>query len=280
MSDNFNCYLCNNDEFSIVADQDQIRFDCYGFKKTVAKCSKCSLVQLYPPWKDSELNEMYAHYSQKEDFPGHKRKEIRSYYLEKLIRKTDYTLEVGCGLGHNLRRLRKKSYNAIGIDKDPAVCDGRAILNYDFKDFYSKEKFDFIYAIHVFEHISEPYRFIEWIQKNLAEKGTFLLEMPSIDDPLLKIYNNRNFNKFYWYPYHLYFYNKRILKIMFERFPNIKARIILLQRYGLINHMRWLVLGRPGNVNNDIPLIDIIYKFILTRLFGAGDTVIVVGERR
>ena len=280
MSGKFNCYLCKNSEFSVIADQDQMRFNCFGFKKYVAKCSECGLVQLYPVWKDEELKDLYSKYSQKKDFTGHKRKEIRSYYLERMIKGSVFVLEVGCGLGENLYRLRAKGYNAIGIDRDPTVCDGKTVFNYDFKDFSSDKKFDFIYAIHVFEHINDPKQFIEWIGNNLKEKGRFLLELPNSDDPLMTFYKNKNFSKFYWYPYHAYFYNKKILERMLKNLNGIEVKIILLQRYGLINHLRWVIFNRPGNFNNNIPLLDNIYKFVLTRIFKVSDSIVITGNKK
>lgn len=280
MAEKFNCYLCKNETFSIVARQEQIRFNCYGFKKQVVRCLRCALVQLYPLWTNGELRDLYLKYSQISDFVGYKPKKSISYYLGRYLAKSDYVLEVGCGFGDNIKRLNKLGYRVAGIDKDPTVCDGKTVLNYDFKDFQPREKFDFIYTIHVFEHIADPRGFIKWMYDNLKEQGKFLLEIPSVDDPLLEIYNIDNFRNFYWYPYRLFFYNRDSIVKMFEEFYNIKIKIKFLQRYGLINHLRWLILKRPGNFNSHIPMLDNIYKYILTGIFKASDTLLVIGEKK
>jgi len=274
------CFYCQNDVFSIIANKEQIRFGCYGFEKNILKCLRWGLVQLLPRWIDDELKILYAKYSQKRDFPGARPKQTISSYLTKYLKKSDSILEVGCSFGDNLKRLNKKGYKIIGIDKDPTVCDRKDILNYDYKDFpLQKDRFDCIYAIQVFEHISDPYEFIEWLYASLKEKGRFLLELPNIDDPLLKLYKVNNFRKFYWYPYHLFFYDGKTLNNIFKKFPKIKIKVRLLQRYGLINHLRWLIFGRPGNFNWNIPVLDDVYKFIITRVFKVSDTLLVIGEK-
>lgn len=280
MTDTFNCYFCKSGVFSVIADKEEMRFGCYGFPKKIFKCLDCGLAQLYPQWTDEELKMLYAKYSQKSDFPGARPKQTISLYLKKYLRKSDFVLEIGCGSGDNLKSLRKKGYNVIGIDKDPTVCDGKVILNYDFQDFtQSKDKFDCIYAIQVFEHIRGPHRFIEWLYASLKKEGRFLLELPNIHDPLLELYRIDNFKKFYWYPYHLFFYDRQALENIFREFTNIKIEVRLLQRYGLINHLRWLIFKKPGNFNWDIPLLDDIYKFILTRLFNVSDTLLILGKK-
>ena len=73
---------------------------------------------------------------------------------------------------------------------------------------------------------------------------------------------------------------KEILEKLLRRFSNVEFKINLKQRYGLINHLRWLLFKKPGNFNNSIPIVDSIYKLILTRLFGVSDTLVIVGQKK
>ncbi|MCX5706021.1 MAG: class I SAM-dependent methyltransferase [Candidatus Omnitrophica bacterium] len=281
MSENFKCYLCGNKNYSVVAKKDQMRFGCYGYDKQVVKCSDCALTQLHPMWNEEELVKLYSQYSQKEDFVGAKRKKTVTSYLRKYLKKKDFILEVGCSFGDNLQKLRGNGYNAIGIDKDPTVCDGKTRLNFDFKDFKGDgHRLDFIYAIQVLEHMRDPREFICWISDNLKSNGRLLLEFPNIDDPLLSIYNLREFQSFYWYPYHLFFYNRKTIEKIFRNFDDLEIDIKLIQRYGLANHLRWIFLRRPGNFNADIPIFDHIYKFVLTKIFKVSDTLLIVGRKK
>jgi SAM-dependent methyltransferase len=280
LNKDFSCYLCKNKNHSIIAKKEEIRFNCYNCDKYILKCNKCGLVQLYPMWTEEELKNLYINYNSKKDFENFKRKKVITFYLKKYIKKDDKILEIGCGLGDNLKKLKKEGYNIIGIDKDPTVCDNNLIFNIDINDFKcGEEKFDFIYAIQVFEHINNPLNFIYLVVNNLKHKGKFLFEFPNIDGPLVSLYKIKEFKKFYWYPYHLFFYNRKIAKKLFNNFNSLKIDIKLIQRYGLINHLYWIFFKKPCNFNQHIPILDDIYKFILISIFKVSDTLLVIGEK-
>lgn len=275
--DKFSCYQCGSEKSKVVATKSDIRFKCYGHDKSVLKCKSCGLTQLYPQWTEKELDDLYNSYNQKGDFKGYLHKNEYRNYLEEYMDKSQRILEIGCGRGYEVERLRQMGYNVVGIDKDPSVCDEIIIKNRDYRDYEPFRKFDFIYAIHVFEHILDPEEFVAWVLTNLRPGGEFLLEFPNVDDPLLTIYRNKAFKKFYWYPYHVFFYNAKSTANLFSKFPNVKIKTKLSQRYNLINHLRWLLFNKPGNVNFKIPVIDHIYHFVLNRIFRKSDTIIVHG---
>ena len=204
MNQEFKCYLCGCLDGITVAEKNQIRFNCYNFEKRFVKCQQCNVIQLYPTWSKEEMDSLYNSYSTKLDFKGYKLKKNTCSEIGKHISKNKAILEVGCGNGFALKELRENGYNIVGIDKDPSVCDGKIILNYDFKDFSSDKKFDFIYALHVFEHIQDPHSFIDFLMRNLSVGGKFLLVVPSVDDPLIRLYKSKAYNNFYWYPYHIF----------------------------------------------------------------------------
>ena len=154
-----------------------------------------------------------------------------------------------------------------------------SVINCDLMDMHEElGKFDFIYAIQVFEHLRDPEKFLSVVRDHLAEGGRFLLEIPNVDDPLLSLYKNKTFSDFYWYPYHCYFYDVNTLEVLLKKVPLLSYKMELFQRYGMINHMRWNLLKRPGNFAPTIPLIDSIYKWILTCLFKKSDTIILEGR--
>ena len=281
INENQNCGICGCEEFQIIANKKKIRFKCYGYDKKILKCNNCGQVQLLPSWTENELNELYSKYSGKKDFVGQNRVEDKRFYLDRFIKKKDRVLEIGCGLGGNLKKLKESGYNVIGIDKDPKVCDNILIFNKDFQELDEKKnKYDFIYSIHVMEHIPDPKIFVRKIINSLTIDGRFVLEVPSIDDPLLSIYKIKEFNRFYWYPYHLYFYNKQTLKNLFAQFGEINYHIKLSQRYGIRNHLSWLIKRKPGSNNKKIPVLDGIYMFLLTKVLNVSDTIIVHGEKK
>lgn len=251
---------------TVVALKDEMRFRCFGVEKVIIKCSRCGLVQLIPQWTERELDCLYSAYWKKEDFKGQKRKVKIAKYLPKYLRRGDCILEVGNGWGDNIKYLRGKGYWVVGIDKDQQL---KGEIKADVFSYKADRKFDFIYSLHFLEHLPDPLRFIRWMEDNLAEGGRWLIEIPSLNNPLLKL---KSFRKFYWYPYHLFFFSKSTIQMML---PDAKAKLV--QEYGIINHLRWLLRGKPGNWNPHIPLIDDIYKWIITKK-GYGDTLIVTGN--
>lgn len=277
----FKCYACENrtNEFKVVATADQMRFRCYGYNKKIVECCNCGLVQLYPQWTEEDLNSLYEKYSLKKDFEGQKIPKTITSYLPKYIKKKDTILEIGCGRGDNVKRLREMGYMVIGIDRDPTVQVPDVIFNCEFERFDVHQKFDFIYGIHILEHISDPIIFLNKMVNYLKDNGEFILEIPSVEDPLLKLYNSKAYEQFVWYPYHIYFYSEKTIRYLMDKVVGINVNIIRKQRYGILNHLRWLIKGKPGNLNFHIPIIDDIYKMILTKVFRVSDTLIVYGKR-
>ena len=278
---NFKC-LCGNENYQVKAYGFQMRFSCYGHNKNVVECNKCGLIQLFPLWTPEELNDLYLKYSEKRDFAGQKKFKHIDNYLKKYIGKKDVVLEIGCGKGDNVRWLRNDCYNIIGVDRDPTVQEKDVIFTCEFEDYDICKKFDFIYAIHVLEHIDNPVRFINKIIDKLNYKGRLLLELPNIEDPLYTIYKNKKYSEYMWYPYHIYNYSFKTVSDLFRRLDRLDmkdVRIIRKQRYGILNHMRWLIKGKPGNINFHIPIVDDIYKFILVNIFKVSDTLIVTAQR-
>jgi 2-polyprenyl-3-methyl-5-hydroxy-6-metoxy-1,4-benzoquinol methylase len=264
----FKCYLCGCEGASLVAGRDHIRFNCWGRNKHILKCLNCGLVQLFPQWTEDELDDLYLRYWAKQDFEGQKRKIKVSEYLTKLIKKDKVILEVGCGLGDNVRYLNSQGFTVWGIDK----AQGAYGTMCDYRDY--KPNVDTIYAIHLFEHLANPREFIQWMINRLNHNGDFILEMPNIDNVLLQL---NSYRKFHWYPYHLFFWDAKTITILFWEF-SIQVSFKVKQEYGLINHLRWLFKGKPGNWNPTIPIVDTIYKAVL-KLFGFGDTLLVVGKK-
>lgn len=275
------CFNCGESLYKakVVAKKSDIRFNCYNTKKKIVKCSKCELVQLIPQWSEGELDKIYLDYNKKPDFVGQKNVSQRiSKWLKKYIRKYDQTLEVGCGSGDNVKSFRRKQYRIMGIDKDSSVeskYDG--IYCYDI---YSKEldeyEWNFIYGLHILEHMKNPIQFIDRLKDLLFTHGTILLEFPNLEDPLLTIYKIKEFEKFYYRPDHHFFYTPQTIFNLLYRNKIINCKIKRIQNYGIINHLNWLIRKKPTNIKINIPIIDSIYKWCLIHIFKKSDTIFLV----
>jgi SAM-dependent methyltransferase len=274
------CYMCKEDlqTGTVLATKKEIRHNCYNKNKKIVKCKSCGLVQLIPIWSSSELDKIYKNYSSKKDFIGQKISS-REYpkYIDKFLKKEHYILEVGCGLGTNVKRLLKKKYDIRGIDKDETVCDGKNIIHCDIKELINYDNmFDIIYGIHFLEHLQNPLDFINTTYKNLNMGGRLILEIPNVEEPLLTVWKNKTFNKYYWRPDHLFFYDYDSIKKMIIRSFFCYYDVVRKQKYGLFNHLNWLIRKKPINYNIYIPILDNIYKFILTKIFKKSDSLIII----
>jgi len=264
----FKCYLCSHNTAKTVADKDR-----FGDDIKIVQCLRCGFVQQFPLVESS-----YVGYNEKKDFPGHKRKKRISKYLTKYIKKGDYVLEVGCGKGDNVRALRSKGVDAWGVDKDGKM-ESEYVLWKSAESLHAFYLFNFIYAIHLLEHLVDPLRFMGTIKDHLEPGGKFVLEIPCMDDPLLKLYKSRAYQKFYWYPYHMFFFtHSTAVRFTMKAWVHhgCRVKIIRKQEYGILNHLRWILFKRPGNINWHIPVIDDIYKYILKKA-GYSDSLIIEG---
>jgi 2-polyprenyl-3-methyl-5-hydroxy-6-metoxy-1,4-benzoquinol methylase len=110
----------------------------------------------------------------------------------------------------------------------------------------SGARFDRVCAFHVFEHILEPDGFLAACRACLAPRGRLLLEVPSLDDPLLSLYACDAYQAFYFQRQHPYVYSAASLVRLLEARGFRILELVHHQRYGLENHLQWLAAGEPG----------------------------------
>ncbi|NOX16327.1 MAG: class I SAM-dependent methyltransferase, partial [Epsilonproteobacteria bacterium] len=108
-----------------------------------------------------------------------------------------------------------------------------------------KKKFDIIVHFFVFEHISNPFKFLKDTFEILSDNGVIIAEIPSSTDILTSIYNIPAFENFYWSIAHHYYYNPKSLKYILN-ILGYKYELIPEQRYDLSNHITWMMDGKPG----------------------------------
>ncbi len=110
----------------------------------------------------------------------------------------------------------------------------------------SGRSFDRICFFHVLEHILDPVAFLADCRRCLAPGGRLVIEVPSLDDPLLSLYRSSAYQAFYFQRQHPYVYSGGSLRRLLEGCGLKLDRILPYQRYGLENHLAWLTHGKPG----------------------------------
>ncbi len=121
-------------------------------------------------------------------------------------------LDIGCGAGHLLNRIRQLGWEVEGIDFDEsAVKQAQNLYNLkaytgDLKDIvYPSDNFDVITLKHVIEHIPDPAELLKECYRILKTGGRLIMTTPNIQS-----WGHQRFQQ-YWRglepPRHLFLYN-------------------------------------------------------------------------
>lgn len=162
-------------------------------------------------------------------------------------------LDYGCGAGGFLIQLKDIAKSVAGIDIEKGLTGHLSSHGIKFAEWNLglrpgvpfKETFDLITMFHILEHLSEPVTILKKLKKLLAPRGVILIEVPNLDDALLKLYKCEAFSHFHW-SFHLFLYNKETLARLFQKIGAKINYIRYVQRYPLSNHLYWLAMKKPG----------------------------------
>jgi len=219
--------------YPFLTQEEEKRFYLKEFEKFMSK-----RVGDHRDWSNAEL-----HKSTNQD-----QVERRMPFLAEHLRPDTNLLEVGCSSGFMLDAFRKMDINCYGIE--PSGEFGEFLTSNGYTIFESLEsiqelKFDVISHFFVFEHIADPFDFINQNLRLLNDGGVMISEIPCANDPLTSIYEIDAFERFYWSIAHHYYYTPESLKYILEKM-NCKYKLVPEQRYDISNHMTWMLEGKPG----------------------------------
>lgn len=143
--------------------------------------------------------------------------------------KNGKVLEVGCSFGGYLYQLKKLGWETKGIELSKEAVDYAInklkldVLCIDFKDFNSKDLFDYIYLLNILEHTESPKNTLKKCYNLLKPKGKLILSFPDFNGIEVRLF------KKYAYtiqaPYHLYHFTPKTIKKYLEslNFKNINV---------------------------------------------------------
>ena len=106
-------------------------------------------------------------------------------------------LDVGCGAGELLLKLKKEGLETLGLEMDPKACETAIksnldVINGSFMDLEKlNKKFDFVVSSHVIEHVYNPDYFFKTIFSKTKIGGKIFLSLPCTESILLKIFHSR-----------------------------------------------------------------------------------------
>lgn len=254
------CTLCGCTDTekidSLIRNADNDTYKMY-------RCNCCETHFLYPRPVSKQLEEYYdgqfreaAHskvYYEKDYMDGF----FNRFYPEACARAervrqelspSDKILEVGCSVGYFMKAVSPYVGEVYGTEWDKKA--GQYI-----KDAFPQfkvgtnpdefgEKFDKIFMFHVLEHIENPVSFLIDLKELLNPGGTIYIEVPNVDDVLVKTYKCKNFLEYYYKMAHIYNFNQNGLEWILDK-AGLKGKVEYIQRYDLSNHLVWLGQGVP-----------------------------------
>jgi 2-polyprenyl-3-methyl-5-hydroxy-6-metoxy-1,4-benzoquinol methylase len=249
------CKLCGSNESSLLrigarrAQEAEIR-----------RCAICDMVFLSPQPNQEDLEQYYSSmYQEDYSLPSaaerHKndleRAFLRVQRLLPQLKPETRLLEVGCGSGAFLYAVRPYVKEVVGVEPDSTSRNwikqtlGFKVLENIPQEWPEAEAFDVVASFHVLEHVPEPVDFLTSLKKVLRPSGALVVEVPNVDDVLVKIYQVPSYLQFYFQKAHLYYFSKRTLALALEK-AGYEATICGIQIYDLSNHLRWMLTGQPG----------------------------------
>jgi SAM-dependent methyltransferase len=231
----------------------------------IFQCRSCSLVYLFPIMSEAEEQAFYRrefeHYMQGRSGASWKSPEahFRSYQAEgerrmplvqPYLRVQDDFLEIGSSTGYFLDDVRTQVASVTGVEPSELYrefANGHGIKTYPDMGSLKGRKFDVIALYYVVEHLRDPVDYMKDLRPWLKPGGRVLIEVPNVDDALLRTYSIPKFGPFYWQKAHYHYFSQATLAAVLTR-AGYESQMIPVQRYDLSNHMVWMMEGKPGGV--------------------------------
>lgn len=204
-----NCILCNEDDTEKVLTGKDFRYGTSDEMFAVVRCKKCKLVYINPrPTKDDISRYYPENYRTRETLKSAARIErrMRKYKTKRraLLFKNPWyinfpaetiVLDIGCGVGELLLRLKELSCNAYGADVDEITSKylhetmnlNVAVCDIDSGTPFSDNFFDVIIMRHSLEHVHNPADVLREVKKIMKPGGLLVIGVPNIDSFVSKI---------------------------------------------------------------------------------------------
>ena len=239
------------------------------------QCSACEIVFLHPIMSEEEEKEFYegkfAEYMAKRGQAGgadprdsfekwQPEGARRLELLEPWLREGMSVLEIGAATGFLLGAVRPNVGEVVGIepgdDFREFAEDELGIEMHRHRDAVAGRKFDLILSYYVVEHLRDPVGELGAWRELLHPGGHLVLEVPNVDDALVKYWQVDAFDRFYWQAAHYFNYSHKTMEMVLKLAGFAEAETVPVQRYDISNHIHWLWKGKPGGAGAYTDLLD------------------------
>lgn len=145
-----------------------------------------------------------------------------SYVKNKYIKSTDKVLEVGCGHGGFLAKLKEEGIDVTGLELNPdsqqeAAKNGVTVHLETVEDYAVNNvgKYDVVCSFQVLEHIQNVRSYIDASLALLKDNGIFIVSVPN-NESFIK---NHSFDILNMPPHHMGLWNHESLASLTDIFP-------------------------------------------------------------
>lgn len=157
-------------------------------------------------------------------------------------------LDFGCGAGALMEKIKPLVSRIEGVEP---TQEFRSWLHEHGWTVYetledAKGPYDAVLMFHVLEHLPDPVKALSTVRGLLADKGLLYIEVPNVNDALIKLYDVDAARRFLFFKDHLQYFTRASLT---ETIRRAGLKLVTLRghnRFGLANHLYWLSHGKPG----------------------------------
>jgi SAM-dependent methyltransferase len=294
------CVICGSRDVEFLFRTRDRHYGIEG-EYNVNRCPQCGLIFLDPMLSESELGELYPddYYSyQPVVAPASPVRRLAKRLFRMPIPTHDpvlpaagTVLDVGCGSGEYLLKMRKKGWHAFGVEPSrSAVIAGRkegleifhgTLAQARFPDGF----FDYVRANHSFEHMPDPHQVLAEISRILKPHGKLFIGVPNSGSLEFRL-----FKEYWWHlcvPVHVYGYSLGSLQMILaqhgfqvtETYFNSNYVSILGSLQIFANRKNGVPADRGPVLKNPLLIPPCHIAARVLDAFKAGDTLEVICDR-
>jgi 2-polyprenyl-3-methyl-5-hydroxy-6-metoxy-1,4-benzoquinol methylase len=187
-------------------------------------------------------------------------KNVNNHYSKIYAKIKNFTrkknvLEIGAGGGYLYHYLKKnvKNYEAVELSNVQSKYLSKKFKIKTYKEISVAPKgvYDAVIIISVLEHVTDPIGFLKSLKPLLSKKGKIIIECPSINDPLIGLYNIQSYKNFYYRPVHLNYFNKDHLKKIVRKSGMKISKVFSVLVYSLTNHLGWIYNNKGSKTSTE-----------------------------
>lgn len=238
-----------------------------GYHYKMLRCKNCTLLYASEIYDEEYSNKLY--HESTFDYSDELKSLQKSYSvalkqgIELLSEKKDNFLEIGCGNGFMLLEAKKLGFkNVKGIEPSINAISyaDNTVRNFIVHDIFNEKKleenkYDLVFVAMIIEHVTDANIFLSNIYKTLKKNGVVVCICHNERHLLSKILKNTH-------PIindeHVAVFNKKALKMIFEKNKFVKINIEDLKNFYSINY--WLkMIPIPKFIKNILSKIILLF---------------------